>query len=94
MEVLSIILSMISIINVIVLSSIISIFYLSYKKTHAKFTLSLVGFCMFLLLHNLISVQAYSVLEHLYSEQVFSYVLGIQTTELMGLLIFLKISYQ
>ena len=94
MEPITAILSSISIANIIVLASIIAIFLLTYAKTRAQFPLVMSVFCGFLVLHNLIGAQAYFTAMHLFSQQVFPYLVGIHATELAGLLIFLKISYQ
>lgn len=94
MELFTAILSSISIANIIVLCSLIGIFLASYKKIKVQFPLAMTVFCGFLLVHNIISAQAYFTSVNLYSEQLFSYLIGIHGTELIGLLIFFKISYQ
>jgi len=52
------------------------------------------AFLGFLVLHNLIGAQAYFTAGELFSEQLFPYLVGIHGAELVGLLVFLKISYQ
>jgi hypothetical protein len=94
MEPLTIVLSSISITNIIVLFSLIGVFILSYTKTKAQFPLAMIVFCGFLVLHNLIGAQAYFTVGNLFSEQIFPYLLGVHGAELAGLLIFFKISYQ
>ena len=94
MEPTTVILSSISIVNVIVLTSLVGIFLTSYMKTKAQFPLSMTIFCGFLALHNIISAQAYFTTVELFSQQIFPYLIGIHATELAGLLVFLKISYQ
>ena len=94
MEPLTIVLSSISITNIIVLFSLIAVFILSYTKTKAQFPLTMIVFCGFLVLHNLIGAQAYFTVGNLFSEQIFPYLLGVHGAELAGLLIFFKISYQ
>ena len=94
MEPTAAILSSISIVNIIVLASLIGIFLTSYMKIKAQFPLSMTIFCGFLVLHNLISAQAYFTTENLFSEQLFPYLVGIHGAELAGLLVFFKISYQ
>ena len=94
MEPIAAILSSISIANIIVLASLMAIFVFSYTKTKAQFPLAMTVFCGFLVLHNLIGAQAYFTAEKLFSEQLFPYLVGIHGTELAGLLVFLKISYQ
>ena len=94
MEPLTVVLSSISIANIIVLASLIVIFSLSYIKTRSQFPLTMTAFLGFLALHNLIGAQAYFTTGELFSEQLFPYLVGIHGAELAGLLIFLKISYQ
>ena len=94
MEPIAAILSSISIANIIVLASLVGIFLISYIKTKAQFPLSMTVFFGFLVLHNLIGIQAYFTTENLFSEQLFPYLVGIHGAELAGLLVFLKISYQ
>ncbi len=94
MEPFTAILSSISIANIIVLASLMAIFIFSYTKTRAQFSLSMTVFFGFLVLHNLIGTQAYFTPENLFSEQLFPYFVGIHGAELVGLLVFLKISYQ
>ena len=94
MEPVAAILSSISIANIIVLASLIGIFLMSYTKTRAQFPLAMIVFCGFLVMHNLIGAQAYFTSVHLFSQEIFPYLIGIHGTELAGLLIFLKVSYQ
>ena len=94
MEPLTGILSFAAIANIVVLTILVWIFVLSYTRTKAQFPLAMSVFCGFLILHNLISAQAYFVTVHIFSEQIFPYLIGIHITELAGLLVFLKISYQ
>ncbi len=94
MEPIAAILSSISIANIIVLASLIGVFLVSYRKTKAQFPLAMSVFCGFLIFHNMISAQAYFTSVHLFSQQLFPYLIGIHGTELVGLLIFFKISYQ
>ena len=94
MEPFAAILSSISIANIVVLTSLIIIFLTSYMKIRAQFALSMIVVCGFLIVHNIIGVQAYFTSVHLFSEQLFPYTIGIHGTELIGLLIFFKITYQ
>ena len=88
------ILSSISIANIIVLGVLILIFTRGYLYTKASFHLSLIAFSGLLLLHNVIGAEAYFVSDQLFSQEIFPYLLGIHSTELVGLLVFLKISWQ
>jgi len=94
MEPLTAVLSSISLANIIVLATLMAIFVFSYIKTKAQLPLFMTAFFGFLVLHNLISAQAYFTAGELFSEQLFPYLLGIHGAELAGLLVFLKISYQ
>ena len=94
MELVAAILSSISIANIIILASLIGLFLVSYAKTRAQIPLAMSIFCSFLILHNVIGAQAYFTSVHLFSQQLFPYLIGIHATELAGLLVFLKISYQ
>ncbi len=94
MEPITAVLSSISIANIIILASLMAIFVFSYTKTKAQFPLFMTGFLGFLALHNLIGAQAYFTTGELFSESLFPDLVGINGTELAGLLVFLKISYQ
>jgi len=94
MELILGLLSSISIANIIVLGVLIIIFTRAYLYTKADFPLAMLTFSGFLLLHNVIGADAYFASQQLFSQQLFPYLLGVQSTELAGLLIFLKISWQ
>ncbi len=94
MEPLTVVLSSISIANIVVLATLMAIFVFSYIKTKAQIPLFMTAFLGFLALHNLIGAQAYFTAGELFSEQLFPYLLGIHGAELAGLLVFLKITNQ
>jgi hypothetical protein len=94
MDALTIILSSISIVNILVLSTLILILTKSYLKTRAQFPLYMIVFCGFLVLHNYIGALAYFSVGELFSGMLFPYLLGIHTAELGGLLVFLKLSLE
>lgn len=88
------ILSSISIVNMIVLSILIIIFTRSYIFTKAELPQTFILFSGLLFLHNLIAADAYFSITQLFSTEVFPYLIGIHGTELIGLLLFLKISWK
>ncbi len=94
MELILGILSSIAIANIIVLSVLIIIFTRSYLYTKGNVLLGMITFSGLLLLHNVIGAEAYFVSEQLFAQELFPYLVGIHSTELVGLLVFLKISWQ
>ncbi len=94
MESIAAILSSISIANIIVLGILIIIFTRAYLYTKANLPLAMLTFSGLLLLHNVIGADAYFASQELFSQQLFPYMLGIHSTELVGLLIFLKVTWQ
>ncbi|MFQ5572854.1 MAG: hypothetical protein ACE5EJ_01240 [Nitrosopumilaceae archaeon] len=94
MEPISGILSSIAIANIVILLVLMGIFGRAYLHTKAKFMLSMVAFSGLLLLHNVIGAEAYFVSEQLFAHELVPYLIGIHSTELVGLLVFLKISLQ
>ncbi|HSB57961.1 MAG TPA: hypothetical protein VLD38_09170 [Nitrosopumilaceae archaeon] len=79
-------------VNMIVLGIMISIFFKIYSKTKAQLPLGLIIFAGFLVLHNVLGVVAYFSMTELYSMALLPYLLGVHSAELVGLLIFLKIT--
>ena len=94
MEPISGILSSIAIANIIVLLVLMVIFGRAYLHTKAKFMMSMVAFSGLLLLHNVIAANAYFASEQLFVHELVPYLIGIHSTELVGLLVFLKITWQ
>ncbi len=92
MEPTSAILSIVSIGNMIILGILIFIFGKMYSKTKAQLPLGMIVVAGMLFLHNVIGAFAYFSMEHLFSQDIFPYMLGIGIAELAGLLIFLKIT--
>ncbi len=92
MEPTSAILSGFSIANMIVLGILMVCFGKMYSKTKAQLPLGMIIFAGMLFLHNIIGAFAYFSMEHLFSEEVFPYMLGVTIAELGGLLILLKIT--
>ena len=88
----SLVLSLVSIANMIILGILIAIFGKMYGQTKAQLPLGLIVVAAMLFLHNIIGSMAYFSMEELFSQELFPYMLGVGIAELGGLLIFLKIS--
>jgi hypothetical protein len=92
MESTSLILSIVSIINMGILGIIIAIFGRMFSKTRAQLPLGMIVVAGMLFLHNVIGGVAYFSMEMLFSNEIFPYMLGVGIAELAGLIIFLKIT--
>ena len=92
MESTSLVLSIVSIANMIVLGILIFIFGKMYVKTKAQLPLGMIVVTSMLFLHNIIGGLAYFSMDQLFSSEIFPYMLGVGIAELVGLLIFLKIT--
>ncbi|MFB5605430.1 MAG: hypothetical protein ACE5R5_00955 [Nitrosarchaeum sp.] len=92
MEPNSLVLSIVSIINMLVLGVLICIFGKMYAKTRAQLPLGMIVVASMLILHNVIGALAYFSMDQIFSHEIFPYMLGVGIAELAGLLIFLKIT--
>ena len=92
MEPTSAVLSIVSIANMVVLGILIGIFGKMYVKTKAQLPLGLIVVAGMLFLHNIIGSMAYFSMHEIFSHEIFPYMLGVGIAELIGLLIFLKIT--
>ena len=92
MESTSLILSVVSIVNMAVLVILICTFGKMYAKTRAQLPLGMIVVAGMLFLHNVIGALAYFSMDQLFSHDIFPYMLGVGIAELVGLLIFLKIT--
>ena len=92
MEFNSLVLSIVSIANMVVLGILICIFGKMYVKTKAELPLGMIVVAVMLFLHNVIGAFAYFSMEQIFSYEIFPYMLGVGIAELTGLLIFLKIT--
>jgi hypothetical protein len=92
MESNSLVLSIVSIMNMIVLAVSIYIFGKMYAKTRAQLPLGMIVVASMLFLHNIIGAFAYFSMDQIFSQEIFPYMLGVGIAELAGLLIFLKIT--
>ena len=92
MESNSLVLSVVSILNMVVLGVLIYIFGRMYVKTRAQLPLGMIVVAGMLFLHNVIGAFAYFSMDQIFSYEIFPYMLGVGIAELAGLLIFLKIT--
>ncbi len=92
MEPTSLILSIVSIANMGILGILIAIFGKMYGKTRAELPLGMIVVAVMLFLHNIIGALAYFSMEMIFSNEIFPYMLGVGIAELVGLIIFLKIT--
>lgn len=92
MEFTSLVLSVVSIANMVVLGILICTFGKMYAKTRAQLPLGMIVVAGMLFLHNIIGALAYFSMDQLFSHEIFPYMLGVGIAELTGLLIFLKIT--
>jgi hypothetical protein len=92
MEPLMQITAIISLANIAVLSALLVVYSKIYKETKAVFTLGLMFFSMMMMIQNIIAVYAYFAMAPLYAPPLYPYFLGIHITELVGLVVLLKIT--
>lgn len=92
MEPTSLILSIVSIVNMGILGILICIFGKMYANTRAQLPLGMIVVAAMLFLHNVIGSLAYFSMEEIFSHEIFPYMLGVGIAELAGLIIFLKIT--
>ncbi len=92
MEPTSLVLSIVSIANMGILVILIAIFGKMYGKTRAQLPLGMIVVTVMLFLHNVIGALAYFSMEMIFSNEIFPYMLGVGIAELVGLIIFLKIT--
>lgn len=84
--------SIVSMANVAILVTLLSVYGRIYSKTGATFTIGLMIFAGMLMLHNVIAVYAYFAMAPLYSDDLLPYFVGIHIAELAGLLALLKVT--
>jgi len=78
----------------VVLGILMVLFGKMYSKTKAQLPLGMIIFAGMLFLHNTIGAFAYFSMEHLFSAEIFPYMLGVTIAELAGVLILLKITLE
>lgn len=78
--------------NIAILIGLLFIYVRIYKSSRAKFTIGLMLFVSLLMLHNIIAVYGYFMMEPLYAETLIPYFLAIHIAELAGLSVLLRIT--
>jgi hypothetical protein len=78
--------------NIAILIALLIIYVKVYKSSRAKFTVGLMIFVGLLMLHNIIAVYGYFMMEPLYAEALTPYFLAIHIAELAGLSVLLRIT--
>ena len=92
MEPFALVALIISIVNVALLVTIITIYAKIYKTSRAIYTLGLLFFASMLMLHNLIAIYAYFAMAPFYSDELFPYLVAIHLAELAGIAALLKVT--
>ena len=78
--------------NIAVLIALLVLYAKVYKSSKAKFTIGLMLFVSLLMLHNVIAVYGYFMMESLYAPKLIPYFLAIHVAELGGLLVLFRIT--
>jgi hypothetical protein len=78
--------------NIAVLIAILVLYARVYRSSKANFTVGLILFASLLMLHNVIAVYGYFIMEPLYAPALVPYFLAIHVAELGGLLVLLRIT--
>jgi hypothetical protein len=78
--------------NIAVLIALLVLYVKVYKSSKASFTIGLIVFTSLLMLHNIIAVYGYFMMEPLYAPTLVPYFLAIHVAELGGLLVLLRIT--
>jgi hypothetical protein len=84
--------ALVALANIAVLIVLLVLYVRVYKSSKAKFTVGLMLFVGLLMLHNLIAVYGYYMMEPLYAQALIPYFLSIHIAELAGLSVLLKIT--
>ncbi|MGA9319336.1 MAG: hypothetical protein WBV84_14885 [Nitrososphaeraceae archaeon] len=78
--------------NIAVLIALLVLYAKVYKSSKAKFTIGLMLFVSLLMLHYIIAVYGYFMMESLYAPTLIPYFLAIHVAELGGLLVLFRIT--
>ena len=78
--------------NIAVLIALLVLYSRVYRSSKASFTVGLILFASLLMLHNVIAVYGYFIMEPLYAPALVPYFLAIHVAELGGLLVLLRIT--
>jgi hypothetical protein len=92
MDILMEITAIVSIANMAVITALLIVYARIYKTSKAVFTLGLMFFSIMMMLQNIIAIYAYFTMAPLYAPALYPYLLGIHFTELVGILVLLKIT--
>jgi hypothetical protein len=84
--------ALVALANIAVLIVLFVLYVRVYKSSKAKFTVGLMLFVGLLMLHNIIAVYGYYMMEPLYAQALIPYFLSIHIAELAGLSVLLKIT--
>lgn len=78
--------------NIAVLIALLVLYAKVYKTSKANFAIGLILFASQLMLHNIIAVYGYFMMEPLYAPALVPYFLAIHVAELGGLLVLFRIT--
>jgi hypothetical protein len=84
--------TVVSVLNVAVLSILLVIYVKIYLKSKAVFTIGLMFFTVMLMLHNLIAVYAYLIMAPLYPDDLLPYFVAIHIAEFAGIVSLLRVT--
>ena len=84
--------AIVALVNIAILIALLIIYVKVYKSSRAKFTVGLMIFVGLLMLHNIIALYGYFMMEPLYAEALIPYFLAIHIAELAGLSVLLRIT--
>ena len=84
--------AIVALVNMAILTALLILYIRVYKSSRAKFTIGLMLFVGLLMLHNIIAVYGYFMMEPLYAEALVPYFLAIHIAELAGLSVLLRIT--
>ena len=94
MESTSLVLSVVSIANMVVLGILMAIYGKIYSKTRAHLPIGMIIFAGMLFLHNSIGSVAYFSMHEIFSHEIFPYMLGVGIAEFAAVIILLKITLE
>ena len=86
--------AVVAIANIIVFSILIGTFAKMYSKTKSQVHMGMIFFVSMLFLDNAINVYTYFVMFDLYQAALLPFVLVVRIVQLVGSLVFLKITWQ
>ena len=84
--------AIVSLANIAILTALLFLYTRIYRSTRVRFTIGLMVFVGLLMLHNIIAVYGYFMMEPLYAEALIPYFLAIHLAELAGLSVLLRIT--